>query len=244
MDEQNSKIPRHVAVIMDGNGRWAKKRFLPRSAGHRAGMNRMIALAEYLFGRGVQYVTLYALSTENLSRPQDEVHALFELFREYFRSSVTRLKERGVRLKVIGNDSLLPQDVVELIREGERATEDGSKGTLVLAIAYGARQDIAQAVNRAVREGREVTAETFSSYLSTSAIPSPDLLVRTGKEKRLSNFLLYEAAYAELYFSDKLFPSFTNADMERALSDYARRDRRFGRVEAGTLADGQRGIKS
>jgi len=241
MNESKKNLPEHVAVIMDGNGRWAKKRLLPRSAGHRAGMNRMISLAEYLFGRGVRYVTLYALSAENLSRPKEELHALFSLFREYFRSSVGRLKENGIRLKIIGNASLLPSDISALICEGERMTVSGMRGTLILAIAYGARQDILQAVNRAVERGRKISAGEFSASLSTGAFPPPDLLVRTGKEKRLSNFLLYEAAYAELYFSDKMFPSFTNADMERALREYARRDRRFGGVKE--IAGRQKGIK-
>lgn len=229
MDKQ--KIPCHVAVIMDGNGRWAKQRCLPRSAGHRAGMKRMIALSEYLFSRGVRYVTLYALSAENLSRPKEEVDGLFALFREYFYQSVTRLRASEIRLKVIGNIALLPQDLQTLIRSGEEETSVCDKGTLILAIAYGARQDILQAVNQAVQAGRQLSMEEFALKLSTGAYPPPDLLIRTGKEKRLSNFLLYEAAYAELYFSDKMFPSFTKADMERALTSYAQRDRRYGGVK-------------
>lgn len=226
-----SDLPRHVAVIMDGNGRWAQKRLLPRSAGHSAGMKRMIALSEYLFDRGVEVVTLYALSQENLSRSKEELAALFALFRQYFAGNVERLKKNGLRLDVIGELSLLPEDIRALIAEGKRRTEAGKRGTLVLAIAYGARQDILSAVNRAVRAGKEVTEGEFSALLSTGAYPPPDLLIRTGKEKRLSNFLLYESAYAELYFSDKMFPAFTDADMARALENYASRDRRFGRVK-------------
>lgn len=229
-------LPDHVAVIMDGNGRWAKQRFLPRSAGHRAGMNRMIELAEYLFSKGIRFVTLYALSAENLSRPKEELNALFTLFREYFSNSVRRLKDNGVRLHVIGNTALLPLDVQMLIRAGEAETSDGEGGTLILAIAYGARQDILRAVNLAIGEGKPLTEEAFTKKLSTGAFPPPDLLIRTGREKRLSNFLLYEAAYAELYFSDKMFPSFTNADMERALLEYARRDRRYGGVSGEEMA--------
>lgn len=226
-----SDLPRHVAVIMDGNGRWAQKRLLPRSAGHSAGMKRMIALSEYLFDRGVEVVTLYALSQENLSRSKEELAALFALFRQYFAGNVERLVKNDLRLDVIGELSLLPEDIRALIVEGKRRTEAGKRGTLVLAIAYGARQDILSAVNRAVRAGKEVTEGEFSALLSTGAYPPPDLLIRTGKEKRLSNFLLYESAYAELYFSDKMFPAFTDADMVRALENYASRDRRFGRVK-------------
>ena len=226
-----SDLPRHVAVIMDGNGRWAQKRLLPRSAGHSAGMKRMIALSEYLFDRGVEVVTLYALSQENLSRSKEELAALFALFRQYFAGNVERLVKNDLRLDVIGELSLLPEDIRALIVEGKRRTEAGKRGTLVLAIAYGARQDILSAVNRAVRAGKEVTEGEFFALLSTGAYPPPDLLIRTGKEKRLSNFLLYESAYAELYFSDKMFPAFTDADMARALENYASRDRRFGRVK-------------
>lgn len=226
-----SDLPRHVAVIMDGNGRWAQKRLLPRSAGHSAGMKRMIALSEYLFDRGVEVLTLYALSQENLSRSKEELAALFALFRQYFAVNVERLVKSDLRLDVIGELSLLPEDIRALIAEGKRRTEAGKRGTLVLAIAYGARQDILSSVNRAVRAGKEVTEGEFSALLSTGAYPPPDLLIRTGKEKRLSNFLLYESAYAELYFSDKMFPAFTDADMARALENYASRDRRFGRVK-------------
>ena len=225
------RIPKHVAVIMDGNGRWAKKRLLPRSAGHRAGMNRMISLSEHIFDRGVKWCTLYALSTENLNRPQEELDSLFSLFREYFSKNVDTLKRKGIALRVIGNLELLPPDVRDIIRAGEKTTEGGSRGTLVLAIAYGARQEILSAVNRAVAEGKEVTEEGFSASLSTAGIPDPDLLIRTGKEVRLSNFLLWQSAYAELYFSGKMFPDFTDKEFDRALESYAARDRRFGKVE-------------
>ena len=224
-------IPRHLAIIMDGNGRWAKKRLLPRSAGHREGLRRMISLSEHAFDRGVEYVTLYALSTENLSRPKEELDGLFSLFRKYFAENIDCLKEKGIKLKVIGDTALLPPDIAALSREGENGTAGGEKGTLVLAIGYGARQEILAAVNSAVRAGKELSQEDFSALLSTAGIPDPDLLIRTGKEKRLSNFLLWQAAYTELYFSDKLFPSFTNADLDRAFENYAARDRRYGKVE-------------
>lgn len=224
------EIPRHVAIIMDGNGRWAKKRLLPRSAGHRAGMNRMVSLSEHVFDCGAEWCTLYALSTENFNRPQEELESLYELFREYFRKNTKTLKKKSISLRVIGNLSLLPADVQEIIRAGEAETAGGERGTLVLAIGYGARQEIIAAVNRAIQEGKEVSEESFSSLLTTADMPDPDLLIRTGKERRLSNFLLWQSAYTELYFTEKLFPDFTNGDFDEALKDYASRERRFGKV--------------
>ncbi|MDE5896233.1 MAG: di-trans,poly-cis-decaprenylcistransferase [Clostridia bacterium] len=223
-------VPEHVAVIMDGNGRWAKKRLLPRSAGHRAGMNRMIALAEYAFSRGVKYVTAYALSTENLSRPQEELDGLFSLFREYFKKKANTMREKGVELKVIGNPALLPEDIRVLVKEGEALTAGGTQGVLTLAIGYGGRQDILTAVNEAVRRGKEVTLEEFASLLSTGGIPDPDLLIRTGKELRISNFLLWQSAYTEFYFTETLFPDFGDNELDEAMRVYAKRERRFGRV--------------
>ena len=224
------RIPRHVAIIMDGNGRWAKKRLLPRAAGHRAGMERMISLAEHIFERGVAVCTLFALSTENLSRPKEELEGLYSLFRTYFSGNVKKLQTKGIALKVIGDRSLLPADIVALIEEGEASTRDGKKGLMQLAIGYGGRQDILAAVNRAVRGGREVTAEEFSALLSTGGLPDPDLLIRTGKEVRISNFLLWQAAYSELYFTDVLFPDFSDGEFDKALEAYAQRDRRFGKI--------------
>ena len=211
------RIPKHVAVIMDGNGRWAKNRLLPRSAGHRAGMKRMISLSEHIFDCGVEWCTLYALSTENLNRPQEELDALFG-------------KEKKITLRVIGNLQLLPDDVREVIGRGEEETKGGARGTLVLAIAYGARQEILSAVNSAVRAGMEVTEESFSALLSTEGIPDPDLLIRTGKEVRLSNFLLWQSAYAEFYVTDVLWPDFSKEDFLRALAAYQGRSRRYGGV--------------
>lgn len=227
----NENIPRHVAVIMDGNGRWAKKRLLPRSAGHRAGMNRMISLSEHIFDCGVEWCTLYALSTENLRRPREELESLFELFREYFIKNTNILKKKGITLRIIGNLELLPSDVCEIIRKGEEDTKGGARGTLALAIAYGARQELLSAVNRAVKEGKEVSEESFSSLLQTDGIPDPDLLIRTGKELRLSNFLLWQSAYTELYFTEKLFPDFTDKEFDKALKSFSERERRFGKVD-------------
>lgn len=224
------KIPQHIAIIMDGNGRWAKKRLLPRAAGHRAGMNRMIGLAEHIFDRGVKYCTLYALSTENLSRPQEELDGLYGLFREYFPRNTQTLKKKGITLRVIGDRCLLPADVVTLIEEGEAYTSGGERGVLMLAIGYGGRQEILSAVNEAVRRAKSVTMQEFSAMLSTGGVPDPDLLIRTGKEVRISNFLLWQAAYSELYFTDVLFPDFSDAELDKAITAYSMRERRFGKV--------------
>lgn len=221
---------RHVAIIMDGNGRWAKKRLLPRNMGHRAGLKRMISLSEHVFECGVTHLTLFALSVENLSRPKEEVDGLFDLFREYFPKQQKKLKERGVRLRVIGDRTLLPADLQTMIGEAETMTAGEEKGTLTIALAYGAKQEILSAVNLAVKNQKEVTEEEFSDLLSTAGYPPLDLLIRTGGEVRLSNFLLYQAAYAELYFTKKLFPDFTDRDFDKALEAFSLRDRRFGRV--------------
>ncbi len=228
---EEARLPRHVAVIMDGNGRWAKKRLLPRSAGHKAGVKRMLSLVDQMFRRGVKYVTLYALSAENLARPQEELNELFSLLRAYFAENVQKLKAQEIRLSVIGNRSLLPTDIVQAIEAGERDTLNCGKGRLILAIAYGGRQEIVRAVNVAVAAGKQVTAEAFSALLNTAEIPDPDLMIRTGRETRISNFLLWQAAYTELYFSEKMFPEFSEKDLDAALRDYASRERRFGRVK-------------
>ncbi len=228
---EEARLPRHVAVIMDGNGRWAKKRLLPRSAGHKAGVKRMLSLVDQMFRRGIKYVTLYALSAENLARPQEELNELFSLLRAYFAENVQKLKAQEIRLSVIGDRSLLPADIVQAIEAGERDTLNCGKGRLILAIAYGGRQEIVRAVNAAVAAGKQVTAEAFSALLNTAEIPDPDLMIRTGRETRISNFLLWQAAYTELYFSEKMFPEFSEKDLDAALRDYALRERRFGRVK-------------
>ena len=228
MDE--ARIPRHIAIIMDGNGRWAKKRLMPRSAGHRAGMKRMIGLSEHIFDRGVRCCTLFALSTENLSRSKEELDGLFALLRKYFPENAEILRAKNITLRVIGDRSLLPADVVQVIEAGEKRTEGGTRGTLVLAIGYGGRQDILSAVNKAVRAGKEVTMEEFSSMLSEGDLPDPDLLIRTGRELRISNFLLWQAAYSELYFTDVLFPDFSDKELDKAIEAFSHRERRFGKA--------------
>lgn len=227
---QTGGVPRHVAVIMDGNGRWAQKRLLPRSAGHRAGMNNMIALSERLFESGVEFCTFYTLSAENLSRPQEELDGLYSLFRTYFRKNVQRLRDKGIELRVIGDLTLLPEEIAQLIRTGAEQTAGGTNGVLALAVGYGGRQEILRAANKAVRAGKELTESDFSALLDTAGMPDPDLLIRTGRELRLSNFLLWQCAYTEFYFTDTLFPDFSDKELDDALLAYRSRTRRFGRV--------------
>lgn len=229
MDE--NKIPLHVGLIMDGNGRWAKKRLMPRSYGHNAGMNAMIDVAEHAKEAGVKYLTVYTLSTENLSRPQEELDGLYGLFRKYFTKNVQKLYAKGAGVRVIGDISVLPEDVQTLLINGEKNSPEGCGFTLVFAINYGSRSELIRAVNLAVERGEKVDENTFSTYLYTYGLPDPDLIIRTGGEMRLSNFLTYQAAYSELYFTNVLFPDFDAKEFDKALEDYAKRERRFGKIK-------------
>ncbi len=231
------RVPRHIAVIMDGNGRWAKKRLLPRSMGHKKGMERMIGLMEHAFDRGVDYFTVYALSTENLKRPQEELEGLFNLIRNHFWENLKRVCQRGVRLRVVGNISLLPEDVRQILKNAEEETACYAGRGIQIALAYGAREEIVQAVNAAVERGEKVTEESFAGLLYTGDTPDPDLLIRTGKEVRLSNFLLYQSAYTELYFSSKLFPDFSDKELDKAIAEFSTRTRRFGKTDEQLQAE-------
>lgn len=227
---ESQLTPRHVGLIMDGNGRWAKKRLMPRGYGHNAGMNRMIRLAERAKERGVRYLTVYTLSTENFSRPKEELEGLYSLFRKYFAENVKKLYKKGAAVKVIGDISVLPQDIQRLLTDGEKNSPRSAEFTLIFAINYGARAEILRAVRLAKEQKEEIDADGFARLLYTDGIPDPDLIIRTGGEKRLSNFLMYQAAYAELYFSDTLFPDFSDGEFDKALDDFSRRERRFGNV--------------
>ena len=224
-------LPRHIAVIMDGNGRWAKKRLMPRSYGHRQGMSRMVGLLEHAFDLGIEYVTVYALSTENLKRPKEELDGLFDLIRKNFLDCMRKICSRGVRLRILGNVGLLPEDVQRLLKEAEEESSKYEGRGVNVALGYGSRAEIVRAVNLAVEAGKRVTEECFSSLLYTHDQPDPDLVIRTGKEMRLSNYLLYQSAYAELYFSDKMFPEFSDKDLDEAIAEYGRRTRRFGKTD-------------
>ena len=227
---QKGKLPVHVGLIMDGNGRWAKRRLMPRSSGHKHGMNRMIALAEHAKKRGIKYLTAYTLSTENLSRPKDELDGLFDLFRNYFTENVKKLYAENSAVRIIGDVDALPEDIARLLKEGEKNSPANAEFTMVFAINYGARAEIINAVNRAIERGEKTDAAGFEKLLYTGGLPEPDLIIRTGGELRLSNFLTYQSAYSELYFTDVLFPDFTDEEFDKAIESYCSRERRFGKV--------------
>ncbi len=229
--EAGTKIPEHIAIIMDGNGRWAKKRLMPRSFGHRQGMERMIGLMEHAFDLGVKYITVYALSTENLKRPKEELEGLFNLIRNHFSEYMGRVCSRGVALRAIGDKSLLPADVQKILNDSEADTAQYEGRGINIALGYGSRAEIVRAVNLAMERGERVTEESFANLLYTCDQPEPELIIRTGAEVRLSNFLLYQAAYSELYFSDKMFPEFSDKDLDAAIVWYAGRTRRFGKTD-------------
>lgn len=225
------RLPKHIAIIMDGNGRWAKKRLMPRLKGHQQGVSRMVGLLQYAYKLGVDYMTVYALSTENLNRPKEELAGLYDLIRTQFESAMAQLDKYEVRVKIIGDVSLLPKDIQEIVQKVEKKTEKFTGKGLNVALAYGSRAELVRAVNQAIEAGEKLTEESLSNLLYTGGQPDPDLVIRTGKEKRLSNFLLYQSAYAELYFSDKMFPEFLDEDLQKAIEDYSNRTRRFGKTD-------------
>ena len=230
-DEKKGIGPRHIAIIMDGNGRWAKARLMPRSFGHQQGFKRMMDLLEHAYDIGVESVTVYALSTENLNRPQEELNGLFNLVRNHFLTEIKRICAKGARMRIIGELSMLPEDILEIVRKAEEETACYEGKYINVALAYGARAEIVHAVNALIADGKPITEENISKALYTGDQPEPDLIIRTGKEKRLSNFLLYQGAYSELYFSDKMFPEFSDEDLDEAVAEYARRTRRFGKTD-------------
>jgi undecaprenyl diphosphate synthase len=225
-------VPRHVAIIMDGNGRWAKKRFLPRVAGHRKGVEAVREVVKSCIERGVEYLTLFAFSSENWRRPPEEVSFLMQLFLRSLEQEVGKLDSNGIRFKVVGDLSPFDERIVEHIRRGEELTARNTRLTLTIAANYGGRWDILQAANRCRTEapGAELTEERLARFLSMSYAPEPDLFVRTGGEQRVSNFLLWQLAYTELYFTETLWPDFGAASLEEAFASYRRRERRFGRT--------------
>ena len=234
---QERVLPRHVAIIMDGNGRWARRRHLPREAGHAAGVQRVREIVRAANDLAIGNLTLYAFSSENWKRPPAEVGALMGLFRNYFRSDLNELVERGVRIRIIGNRSRVARDIHAMIEDAERLTI-GNKGlNLTFAFDYGGQEEIANAARelaRAAKEGRldpeTINPDLFATRLFTSALPEPDLIIRTSGEHRLSNFLLWQSAYAELMFVDTLWPDFSTQRLTEALDRFAQRERRFGAV--------------
>lgn len=243
MDKQKSipqkSIPNHVAIIMDGNGRWAKSRGLPRTAGHRKGVEVVRNIVESAKDLGINTLTLFGFSSENWNRPQDEINDLMKMLRTYLRSETAELHKSGVRLRVIGDRQAFDADIITLIENAERLTAENDKLNLVMALGYGGRQDILHAAqllaDHAYREKRKLTQEEiqnlFPQFLMTAGIPDPDLMIRTSGEQRISNFLIWQCAYTEFIFTDVLWPDFTKDDLQKSLDEYAKRDRRFGKVE-------------
>lgn len=227
-------LPAHVAVIMDGNGRWAKARGLSRSEGHRAGLEATRRAVRFFAEQGVGTLTLFAFSSENWARPRDEVEALFELFVSAIEAELPELVERGIALTFIGDRANFPQDLQTRMTDAEQTSAGNEHMHLVVALGYGGRWDILQAARRWVASGEEGPdpETTFSGYLSTAGLPDVDLLIRTGGECRISNFLLWQSAYAELLFIDPFWPDVSAAELQEGLAWYARRQRRFGRVIA------------
>jgi undecaprenyl diphosphate synthase len=227
-------VPRHIAIIMDGNGRWARNRLLPRVAGHRRGVEAVRGVVRACGERGVEYLTLFAFSSENWRRPAEEVSVLKQLFHVALEQEVSKLHEVGIRLRVVGNVAPFGETIAELVRRAEALTAANRRLTLTIAANYGGRWDLLQAINAMVRAHPEKAGSfgeaDLAPHLAMSYAPEPDLFIRTGGEQRISNFLLWQLAYAELYFTDTLWPDFDAAALDAAIASYRTRERRFGRT--------------
>lgn len=226
------KIPEHIAIIMDGNGRWAKNRSLPRTAGHAAGSKKFKEIARYCNKIGVKHLTVYAFSTENWRRPKEEVDAIMNIFRDYLRDSAN-FKSENIKLEFIGDRSGMPEDIVELMAQAEFDSKDATGLKCYMAINYGGRDELVHAVRDIIKEGipaEDITEDTISSHIYTSHYPDPELIIRPSGEYRLSNFLIWQSAYSEFWFSNILWPDFSTNDLEQAIDDYNKRNRRFGGV--------------
>ncbi len=233
-EEEIRIVPQHVAIILDGNGRWAKKRLLPRSAGHSAGARTVEDCCEWAWDLGIKYLTVYAFSTENWTRSEEEVGYLMNLLREYMKNCLARSRKNNMRVRVIGDKSKLDEDLRESISELERESASFTGLNFQVAINYGGRDEIVRAVRRIVEDSVTLIDEkTISSYIDTADIPDPDLLIRTSGEQRISNFMLWQMAYTEFYFTDVLWPDFSKKELEKAIEYYGTRDRRFGGRKAG-----------
>lgn len=234
----NLNIPNHVAIILDGNGRWAKKRFMPRNYGHMQGAKVVEQICEDADSIGIKYLTVYAFSTENWNRPQDEVEALMKLLRNYLKDCIKRANNNNMRVRVIGEKSRLSDDIRSKIDELEECSKNNTGLNFTIALNYGSRDEIVRAVreiSKDVKDGKisesDIDDKMISDYLDTKGIPDPDLLIRTSGEERLSNFLLWQLAYTEFYFTDVLWPDFNKKELIKAVEKYNERDRRFGKVK-------------
>lgn len=230
-------LPKHIAIVMDGNGRWAQKRGLSRLEGHRAGVDSATNIVRYCGELGIPYLTLYAFSSENWKRPKDEVLGLMGILRDYLSKDSSELVEKGVHVQTIGALDRLPTPLQKAITQICDQTKSGTNLTLTLALSYGSRAEITQAAQNIARDAlahkispENITEALFAQYLETNSLPDPDLLIRTSGEKRLSNFLLWQLSYSELYMTPVLWPDFKRADLDDALQDYAGRQRRFGQA--------------
>ncbi|MCR5638465.1 MAG: isoprenyl transferase [Lachnospiraceae bacterium] len=231
-------VPLHVAIIMDGNGRWAKKRFLPRTAGHAAGSKIVENICELAFNKGVKYLTVYAFSTENWKRPDSEVKTIMNLLREYLKDCIKKSTKNNMRIRVIGERSRLDEDIQKQIKELEEASKNNTGLNFTVALNYGGRDDILRAARKAAHDFKDgkididaFEEKDFAAYLDTKDIPDPDLLIRTSGEFRISNYMMWQLAYSEIYVTDVLWPDFNEAELDKALAYFAARDRRFGGIK-------------
>ncbi len=232
-DDPNRAVPRHMAIVMDGNGRWAKKRFMPRFFGHKAGMDTVLRVVDLCAERGVEYLTVFAFSSENWKRPADEVSGLMSLVLVGVAKYLQRLADAGVRIRVIGDRETIPDKLKAAWDQAESSTANNSRITLTVAFNYGGRWDMVQACRRAMNDGlkpEQVDEKTFDRYTALAYAPEVDLFIRTGGEVRISNFLLWQIAYAELVFTDCLWPDFGAQQIDEAIASFAKRDRRFGGI--------------
>ncbi|MDD5686819.1 MAG: isoprenyl transferase [Elusimicrobia bacterium] len=225
------KVPGHIAIIMDGNGRWAKAKGLPRIEGHRVGVNTVERIVKDASNLGVAVLSIYAFSTENWLRPASEIKGLFALLKMFLQKKIEELKKNNIKLLVMGDMTELPQDIRNDIKKAVNYTSESTGMILNIALNYGGRREIVNAVNKIIRDGAEkVDEKTFEKYLYTNGLPDPDLLIRTSGESRISNFLLWQTAYSEFYTTDVLWPDFKKEDLMDAISEYQKRDRRYGGV--------------
>ncbi|HAX52242.1 isoprenyl transferase [Muricomes intestini] len=232
------KVPQHVAIILDGNGRWARSKGMPRNYGHAQGSKNVEKICEEAWRMGIKYLTVYAFSTENWNRPQDEVDALMKLLRNYMKTSLKTAEKNDMKVRVIGDIAALDEDIKSRIAELEEASKNNNGLNFTIAINYGSRDEMIRAIKKLVRDcvdgkvsPEDINEVLYEGYLDTHAIPDPDLLIRTSGELRLSNYLLWQLAYTEFYFTDVLWPDFTKKELEKAIEQYNSRDRRFGGVK-------------
>lgn len=230
------QIPHHIAIVMDGNGRWATKRFLPRVAGHKKGVDALRACVRHCGDIGVKVLTVFAFSSENWNRPPDEVSGLMELLAMALAREVPQLQAEGVRIHFVGERSALSEKVRNGLAQAEASTAGNTRLELNICFNYGGRWDIAQAAAKLAARGEPITEASLDRAMALAHVPDPDLVIRTGGEMRISNFLLWQSAYSEFYFTDKLWPEFTPAALDKAIADYGKRERRFGRTSAQVAA--------